>query len=490
MRIEEAVGPDGTRYPYVKTDNPPRGGMKHTYFAPDRSYVVQFFNDPADARNPALRSRLEAILTRYNPTVPEAAGGAAGNTERTAAYFAGRFCWPLAMVESPEFGIVCPTYPPQFFFGRDATVTDKLNLEGTDKRSNWFTSSNRKFFRDAELGDFRTMLSVSIRLARAVRRLHAAGLAHSDLSNNNVLIDPVSGDCVIIDIDSLVVPNMYPPEVAGTRGYIAPEVLATLEYERNDPRRQFPRIETDDYSLPVLIYQYLFLRHPLQGPKVRSTVSAEEDEFLEFGPQALFIEDPHDASNRPPDLGVTIDSLGPGLRNLFVRAFSDGLHRPEKRPSASEWEQELEKAWDLLHPCSNPDCPGGWFVLHDPDHPVCPHCGTRIAAPDLMQLRLKKPAGREGQWRHDRMLVLYDGLQLFRWHVFAGELRNERADRTPQARVAHVEGQWLLVNENMTGMISPKGNLVPRGQAIRLEDGALFRISEQERGRLVEVVRG
>ena len=488
--MEAAVAPDGKRYPYVRTDNPPRGGMKHTYFAPDKSYVVQFFNDPDDARNPALRERLEAILGRYNPTLPQEAGGAKGNTEQTAAYFAERYCWPIAIVEQPEFGIVCPTYPKQFFFGPHVSEGDRLQLEGRDKRSNWFTSSNRKYFLPAELGNFRTMLSISIRLARSVRRLHAAGLAHSDLSNNNVLIDPVSGDCVIIDIDSLVVPHMFPPEVAGTRGYMAPEVLATMTLARDDPRRQFPQIATDDYSLPVLIYEYLFRRHPLKGPKVRTTASAEEDEFLELGPQALFIEDPHDQSNRPDDLEGTVGDLGPGLRNLFVRVFSDGLHHPERRPTAAEWEQELEKAWDMLHPCGNPDCPGRWFILHDSGVPVCPHCGTRVPEDQLMQLRLKKPAGREGQWRHDRMLVLYDGLELYRWHMFAGELRNERADRTLQARVVRDGPHWLLVNENMTGMVSPKGNLVPRGQAIWLQDGALFRTSEQQRGRLVEVVVG
>lgn len=490
MHVEEAVSPAGRRYEYVRTDNPPRGGMKHTFFAPDRSYVVQFFNDPKNGEDGELRKRLEAILGRYNPTLPEQDGGAKGNTVQTAAYFADRYCWPLDIVESPEFGIVCPTYPPQFFFGSHVTEQDLLDLEGKDKRSNWFTSGNRKYFLASELGDFRTMLRISIRLARSIRRLHAAGLAHSDLSNNNVLIDPVSGDCVIIDIDSLVVPQMFPPEVAGTRGYIAPEVLATLEYDRDDPRRQFPRIETDDYSLAVLIYQYLFLRHPLQGPRVCRAPSPEEEDYLEFGPQALFIEDPHDRSNRPPDLDVTIEDLGPGLRNLFVRALSDGLHNPQRRPAASEWEHELEKAWDLLHPCSNPDCPGKWFVLHDSSRPVCPHCGTKLPREEVMQLRLRRPAGREGQWRPDRMLVLYDGLQLYRWHIFSGELRNERADRTPLAEVVHREGQWLLVNQNMTGMISPKGNLVPRGTAIRLEDGAMFRISEQPRGRLVEVVRG
>ena len=32
--------------------------------------------------------------------------------------------------------------------------------------------------------------------------MHQAGLAHSDLSCNNVLVDPTTGSCVVIDIDA------------------------------------------------------------------------------------------------------------------------------------------------------------------------------------------------------------------------------------------------------------------------------------------------
>ena len=168
----------------------------------------------------------------------------------------------------------------------------------------------------------------------------------------------------------------------------------------------------------------------------------------------------------------------------------DGLHNPNKRPVAAEWEAELEKAWDLLQPCSNPNCTNKWFIMHDSANPVCPSCGTRVPQDSVVQLRLRKPTGRAGQWRYDRMLVLYDGLTLHRWHMYAGELRNERAQRDVQARIVRSGKQWLLVNENMTGMISPQGNLVPRGQAILLSNGAVFRTTEQERGRLAEVVCG
>ena len=491
--VAEAILTDGRKIQYVIRENPPRGGMKYTYFAPDKSYVVQFFNDPAVARNPNLRKRVEAIIGKYNPTLAEQDGGARGNSPSMASYFAGRFCWPTAIVEYPEFGIVCPAYPSNYFFSENVAIIPELSAElrGKDKKSKWFTSAKlRRYMREQELGDFRSMLQMSISLARSIRRMHQAGLAHSDLSCNNVLVDPKSGSCVVIDIDSLVVPGLYPPEVIGTGGYIAPEVLETLEYPYGDEKRNLPCASTDLHALAVLLYEYLLLRHPLSGPKVYSQ-DPNEDDYLSMGPRALFVEDPRDTSNRPPDLHVTIDDLGEPLKSLFLRAFVDGLHRPNERPTAMEWEKALVKTWDLLHPCENPDCAAGWFILHDPKHPVCPFCGGRIDERDVVQLRLKSQIhGRAGQWVGAENVMVYDNMPLFKWHVFSNCFPDEKADRTMLAYVCKYQGQWLLVNHGIQGMTSPGGNLVPVGQAILLKDGAVFRISNEDKGYLVEVARG
>ena len=70
-QIAEATLADGSRVPYVIKENPPRGGMKYTYFAPDQSYVVQFFNSPKVAKDPNVRKRIEAIIGKYNPTLSD-----------------------------------------------------------------------------------------------------------------------------------------------------------------------------------------------------------------------------------------------------------------------------------------------------------------------------------------------------------------------------------------------------------------------------------
>ena len=279
-KTEKAILMDDTEIEYVVTDNPPRGGMKYTYFTPDRKFAIQFFNKEEDAQNPQMQARLENIVTLYNPTLAEEDGGAMGNTRETAAYFSNLYCWPVALIKSPQFGVICPTYPANFFFGKKAVKPGvNLDMAGKDKKSRWFTSKTKKYLADEECGNFQTMLRLSISLARAVRRLHTAGLSHSDLSSNNVLIDPKSGSCVVIDIDSLVVPGVFPPEVAGTKGYIAPEVLETMDLPFDDPGRKLPCAATDLFALPVLLYEYLLKRHPLHGPKIYTTTSTEEDEY-------------------------------------------------------------------------------------------------------------------------------------------------------------------------------------------------------------------
>ncbi|MEZ9938312.1 lipopolysaccharide kinase InaA family protein, partial [Vibrio breoganii] len=143
----------------------------------------------------------------------------------------------------------------------------------------WYsTAKNRfKFLAEPERGNWLNYIQVSLKIARAVRRMHAAGLAHSDLSYKNILIDPTSGNACIIDIDGLVVPGKYPPDVVGTPDFIAPEVLATSHLDKTDNKRFLPSMHTDRHALAVLIYQYLLLRHPLRGDKIHSDDPAEDE---------------------------------------------------------------------------------------------------------------------------------------------------------------------------------------------------------------------
>ncbi len=479
--IKTVMTKSGKKISFVYRPDPPRGGMKHTYFTPDRAYVVQFFNHSEMEQNTLVQQRLEAILGKYNPTRSQEEGGAKGNEKKWANYFQKRFCWPVDIVVEPELGIVCPAYPKNFFFDKNAS--DLLNLNGKDKKSTWYTQKHRRYLNESELGDLKGLLEVSLMLAQSVRRMHQAGLAHSDLSCNNVLIDPKSGSCIIIDIDSLVVPGIYPPDVIGTMGYIAPEVLACLSLPRG--HRVAPSVYTDLHALPVLMYEYLFCRHPLQGKKIYDKQSERKNEFLQMGEKALFVEHPVDDSNRPFEMPFTIKDMGQYLEQLFLRAFTEGLHCPQKRPTAMEWERGLFLTLDLLQMCPNAKCKQKWFVAKkEQNH--CPFCGVKIERIPYLQ-SYRNIAQKQGQWTFFREIHIFSGKILYDWHFYDNVSCNEKAEAVELAIIIKRNGTWFLQNKNIQGLYDGAGNFVPQHGFLEIKENTFFRAHMNEHDLLFHV---
>jgi hypothetical protein len=469
MSIERAELSDGRIAEYVMTPDPPGGAMTYTYFAPDRSYVVHFYRDAALQKDPGRRKRTEMLTGKFNPTLDPILGD----------YWRKLFWWPSGAVVKPKLGMVCPTCRPNFLFSDGP-------FKGKQKDAYLFVLEKpRRMLTDKDRGTWLNYLQICILLARAVRRLHQAGLAHADLSPHNILIDPPSAGCMIfIDIDALVVPGICLPQVMGTPGYMAPELFQNLTMPINDPRRANPSSATDAHALAVLIYQFLLQRNPLRGPKVHSQTSTEEDDRLAMGEKALFIEDPNDTSNRPKDLKISYEALGPHLSPLVRRAFVDGLHHPAFRPAAIEWERALCHTWDLKVDCSNPRCPAKGFIFNRAS-PVCPFCGERLSGTfPILKLRRQ---GQAGQGRMAREVVVQHNHQLFEWHALDNKSPDEGANRKRLAYCSFHQGQWLLVNEGLPTLTSPAGNRVPIGQALALTHGAVFRFSADSHSYLAEV---
>jgi hypothetical protein len=465
---------DGRTVEYVETDSPPSGTMKRTYFSPDRSYVVQFYHDQSAATDPNRLARLEAVLGKYNPTT----------SPETGAYWQDLYCWPTGIVVNPMIGVVCPAYPRNFFFDEHPIASER-GQAAPEKKGRWFSSPKlRALLKPADRGDLLSFFKIGIRMARAVRRLHQAGLAHSDLSSNNVLVDPTTGKIVVIDIDSLVVPGVFPPDVIGTKGYIAPEVLATHHLPHTDPNRRQPNTATDQHALAVLLYEYLLYRHPLNGPKIHAPGDSDRDEVLALGERALYVEHPTDPSNRPPALPVTADDLGQTLKALFEQAFVTGLHQPNARPTAMNWERGLIKTFDLLHPCPNDKCPQKWFVVHSKKAPVCPYCRTRVRNP-IPRLTLFRRAPSGGR-QADGTIMVHRHSSLNLWHVLDNQFPGETADRLPCGFFEEQKGQWFLVNHRL-GTLSATTGGVPIGGRVPLTEGAELRLSADPHGRTVRV---
>jgi serine/threonine protein kinase len=415
------------------------------------------------------------------------------------------YAWPEKVVQyNNKIGITVPFYPSDFFFKTGSINSDFLGIKGKEKNGKWFASAKNqnRFLAPEERGDWFKYFQICIRIARAVRRMHAAGLAHSDLSYNNVLIDPSNGIAAIIDIDGLVVPGKFPPDVAGTPGFFAPEVLATKNLKSNDPNRKLPSIATDKHSLAVMIYTFLLYRHPLEGGKVWD-LDTQKDNDLSMGEKAIFIENPNDVTNRvkvnnlqpsqlpqgdPTKIPYTV--CGPYLKKLFDRAFIDGLHNPNLRPTADEWEQALLKTVDLMQPCQNPKCWHKWFVFNNTAKPKCPFCGTEYKGQlPVLNLYSSRRAGRFTP--DDYRLMVYHNQYLYPWHVNRNVSPNEKLTAEQKKPVGYFvfhQNKWLLVNQRLADLEDKtEGKKIPFKQAVELTDGKQILLSKEDGGRLIIV---
>jgi DNA-binding helix-hairpin-helix protein with protein kinase domain len=175
-------------------------------------------------------------------------------------------------------------------------------------------------------------------LARAVADLHDLGHVICDFSPDNVMVRQ-SGALTIVDCDSfsyLVDPG--PPEVrhgshAWRAAYSAPEVFAA--YGRLDRHGW-----QDDFSLALTIFQWLMNGyHPFQGQRIDGGKATPSTEAMKLG---WFPYAPRpDHSLLPPQKAPALSALPTPLPDLFVRCFVDAHERPERRPTAREWEHAL-----------------------------------------------------------------------------------------------------------------------------------------------------
>jgi len=491
----------GKEYQFDKNKFAGSGAMKEVYFAPDRSYVVQIFKTIQDANS---LERLKNIVGKYRDNIFNQIGG---------QYWETVFCWPSDIVSVPDTGqtaLIAPVYRKEFFFQFGSQNNDMLGIKGKDKEGRWFSTAHhqQRFLDTRERGDWRNYIGLCIKIARAVKRMHAAGLAHSDLSYRNVLIDPLTGGASVIDIDGLVVPQRYPPDVIGTPDFIAPEVLKTIKLPITDKGRALPCIETDRHALAVLIYMYLLYRHPLRGGKIHDPEPVRDEE-MHMGENALFIENPSDRSNRPNLSDVRATDLpfadikkipskvaGPYLHELFIRVCIVGLHNPHLRPSGDEWETALVKTIDLIQPCANSKCAQKWYVFDNSTKPACPFCGT-LHQGLLPVINLYSRKRSIDPFKPDnRRIMVYADQYIYPWHVNRLIAPSERL--TPEQKkpvgyfVLH-QGKWWFINQALVALRDVTHKLdIPVGAKVELTDGLQLLLSPEENGRLMQVqmVRG
>ncbi|WP_316839901.1 protein kinase domain-containing protein [Pedobacter gandavensis] len=483
----------GKSYSFVDNGEPMKGAVKDVYFSPDRKYVVAIFREVLDDNQ---KERLTRITQQYLKQIE--------SREAANFYLNDIFRWPIDVIKYGDLtGVIVPTYDKKFFFNKGYENSDLIN--GKEKNGKWFAGPKfrHQYFplkvAKAELGDWLSYFQICLNLVRGVKKMHAMGLAHSDLSYNNVLIDPISKSACIIDLDGLVVPGLFPAEVIGTAEFIAPEVLATKHLDKKDPDRKLPNRLTDLHALSVLIYMFLLHRHPLKGGKVHD-FDVEKDDLLSMGERALFIEHPQNMENRPkvehlskwelPWADVTklpYTLTGPYLTELFNQSFITGLHHPNSRPTASIWEQAIAKTVDLMQPCQNKDCDQRWYVFDNTAKPQCPFCGSNHIGPlPMIDLYYQSEPGK---WKmENHRIMIYHNQSLFQWHVNKNVIRNENLtdeQKKPVGYFSFFNDKWLFVNTSLNTLKDlTEGKTISPGEMIVLTEDKKILLSAENGGRL------
>ena len=244
-----------------------------------------------------------------------------------------KIIWPLFLVteEKPaigkRFGYLMELIPDNYY-----DMVDYFRIDG-DPKAVCFSS-------------YHAMLNAGLNIAAAMRDIHIRGFVYQDFHPGNIVINPKNGDVFVVDNDNISVGGGL-CTVWGTKGYMAPEI-------HNSNYEVYPAMETDRYSLAVVLYRLFFIDHPLEGKAWEKyplhTVKVEDYLYAE---KPVFHFDPENDSNRPSELYalnafVRWRAMPKELRNTFTRTFTKGLFHPLERPTEGEWVDVISKARDSL----------------------------------------------------------------------------------------------------------------------------------------------
>ena len=197
---------------------------------------------------------------------------------------------------------------------------------------------------------FKTLTTMALELADSFLRLHSLGFCYSDISFGNIFFDPFTGEISICDNDNVAVDGEGISDVLGTPRFMAPEIV------REEAK---PNIGTDLYSLAVILFYMFMVHHPLEGKREREIACLDLPAMKKlYGTEALFIFDPKHGANRPvPGVhnnATLFWNLYPGyVRDIFTRAFTEGLRDPGARVRESEWRSVFTRMRDQIYYCHN-----------------------------------------------------------------------------------------------------------------------------------------
>ncbi len=251
---------------------------------------------------------------------------------------------------------------------------------------------------------FRTLALAGFKLAHSFLQLHSKGMCYSDISFGNIFLHPDCGDILICDNDNCIFDGEKAP-IKGTPRFMAPEVV----------KGQNPNIQSDLFSLAVLLFYMFYLHHPLEGAKEAAIKCFDLPAMKKlYGTEPVYIFDPANDSNRPVpglhDNAIIFNSLYPKFfRDYFTRAFTAGIEdHINGRIRETEWRSAMLRLHDSIIYC--PSCGAENFfdqnlAADDKSQSLgCWSCSQKVPLPPVLKVN-----------RH-RIMLNYDA-KLYPHHV-------------------------------------------------------------------------
>ena len=292
-----------------------------------------------------------------------------------------RFVWPQFLTEvnqDGEFGYLMELMPDNYVQLTDVLSSFKQVSDPLTGRVN---------SRPVLFASLYANLTAAINIVGAMRELHRVGKSYQDLNDGGYFIDMNTGDVLVCDCDNIA-PEGCNFGISGKPGYMAPEIVRGMAV---------PDVQTDKYSLAVLLFRMLFRADPLEGARVLGGgVLTENARRMAYGNNGVFIFDPNDASNRPvagkQDHVVKLWEFFPQyVKDAFIRSFTVGMGDPAKRLIENEWQKLFIRLRAEILACI---CGAETFCLNDltPAGTCrCPACGREYAVLEYNSNSIKAP---------------------------------------------------------------------------------------------------
>lgn len=299
-----------------------------------------------------LNSYLKGILEKDPSNVDKFYKNLEGNS--TIGSPSKDFLWPLAVTERQDdsFGYLMELRPLHY-----QSFVKFLNAAVRFKSTS-------------------AVINATINMVNAFQELHRKGYSYQDLNDGNFFVCPDNGDVLICDNDN-VAPYGEGFGIGGKSRYMAPEIVLG---------KVKPSINTDSFSLSVVLFMFYFLSHPLEGAKVAGCACLTEmNEKKFYASEPVFICDPNNSTNRPVrgihNNVIYLWPLFPSyLQNAFIRAFCQGAKKVDERFSEEDWKRVLFRLKDDLLTC--PKCGEENFASLAHNNVVeCCECGSKMRKP-------------------------------------------------------------------------------------------------------------